>query len=338
MVEQGRATPINVLFTSVGRRVELVRAFREAFQGLHLDGKIIALDIDPLAPALQLVDSAHIVPHMHSPAYLPALTEICRREHVKLVFPLIDPDIPVLAEHREVVEATGAQLAVIPMAAVGITGDKWITTEFFRRLGLRTPQSWLPGQHNVKQSEYPLFIKPRNGSAAKHAFKVRNERELAFFSEYVRDPIIQECLPGPEITNDVVCDVDGSVLGVVSRQRIEVRTGEVAKGVTLYDRTITEACVKIAKALPAVGPITVQCMMKDGVPHFTEINARFGGGLPLAIAAGLNAPRLLLARAAGLPVDVPPIGCYQVGLYMTRYDESFLMTEQDREALAGNRI
>lgn len=326
------------MFTSVGRRVELVRAFRAAYQELGLQGSIIALDIDPLAPALQLASRPYIVPRVDSPSYLPAVLEICRKEQADLIFPLIDPDIPVLAASRATIEETGARLALIPASAVAITGDKWLTGEFFRNLKLPTPRSWLPGQREVPLSEYPLFIKPRNGSAAQYTFKVRNERELAFFSEYVPNPIVQECLPGPEITSDVVCDLDGSVLAVVSRQRIEVRSGEVAKGVTIYDRPITDACVKIALALPARGPITVQCMLKDGVPHFTEINARFGGGLPLAIAAGIDAPRLLLARAAGLTVDCPPLGCYRVGLYMSRYDDSTLLTEESREAMASCRL
>ena len=101
-------------------------------------------------------------------------------------------------------------------------------------------------------------------------------------------------LPGPEITNDVVCDLDGKVLSVVSRQRIRVRGGEVTVGKTVFDPAIAHACVRIAEMLPAVGPITVQCMMKrtpDGeAPAFTEINARLGGGVPLGISAGADSP------------------------------------------------
>jgi carbamoyl-phosphate synthase large subunit len=146
-----------------------------------------------------------------------------------------------------------------------------------------------------------------------------------FFSQYVQDPLVQEFLPGPEITTDVVCDLEGSVLGIVSRRRIEVRAGEVSKGVTIYDADIQEACVRIAEALPAVGPITVQCIMKDGKPVFTEINARLGGGIPLAVAAGLNAPALILARVAAVQIDVPPLGAYETGLHITRYDQSFFL-------------
>lgn len=337
--------PVNVLFTSAGRRVELLAAFRRAYDALGLAGHIVAVDIDPLAPALQVADRSFIVPRLRAPGYIPALVKICRREQVSLVFPLIDPDIPVLAAQRKALEVTGARLAVVSPQAAETTADKWLTQQFFRSLDLPTPLSWLPEQlsdagaarspaFSEKPDFFPVFIKPRRGSAAQHTFKVNDAAELAFFSRYVPDPVVQEFLPGPEITCDVVCDLDGTLLGVCQRQRIEVRWGEVAKGVTVADPAILDACARIAAALPAVGPITVQCMLKDGMPHFTEINARCGGGLPLAIAAGVDAPRWLLARAAGLPVDIPPLGQYQVGLAMTRFDDSFFLDEAARERFA----
>ena len=335
---QPAASPVHVLFTSVGRRVELLRAFRRAYQSLALEGQIVAADIDPLAPALQVADRPYIVPRLTTDVYIPTLVEICRREGVSLIFPLIDPDIPRLAENREALEATGARLAVVPAEAAATTADKWPTYQFFQRLGLPTPRSWLPDQLESAQTGYPLFIKPRFGSAGLATFKVRDERELGFFLGHVPDPIVQEFLPGPEITNDVICDLDGEVLAVVSRRRIEVRWGEVAKGVTVHNPAVMDGCLKIAQALPAVGPITVQCMMKDGVPHFTEINARLGGGAPLGIAAGVDSPRWLLARAAGLPVEIPPLGTYTTGLYLTRCDDSFFLTEAEREQMASHRL
>jgi carbamoyl-phosphate synthase large subunit len=90
--------------------------------------------------------------------------------------------------------------------------------------------------------------------------------------------------------------------------------------------------------LPAVGPITVQCMLKDERPYFTEINARLGGGVPLAIAAGVDVPALLLARAAGLPVQVPAPGAYTLGLHLVRFDDSFILTEAQRDQVARRHL
>jgi len=320
---------MNILFTSVGRRVELLRAFRCAYRSLNLDGLIIAIDIDPLAPALKIADRAYIVPKVNSPEYIPKLMKICRKERVNLIFPLIDPDIPVLSENRHTLEDLGIRLAVIPKESLEIVNDKWATRRFFHKIGVPTPFSLLPDEINNNNIMYPLFIKPRQGSAAKLTFKINNKSELDFFIKYVPNPIIQEFITGPEVTNDITCDLRSDILAIVSRKRIEVRWGEVSKGVTVYEPTIIEYCKKIAKSLPAVGPITVQCIMKDNLPYFTEINARFGGGLPLGIAAGVDSPKLILAKEAGLDIDVPPIGSYKVGLYITRFDDSFFLEESD---------
>ena len=97
-----------------------------------------------LAPALGVVDRAYLVPAASDPEYPLALADICRREWATLVFPLIDPDIPVLARERARIEQTGAQVVVLADWAMRLTQDKWLTTHFFQRIGLAAPRSWLP--------------------------------------------------------------------------------------------------------------------------------------------------------------------------------------------------
>ncbi len=329
---------MNVLFTSAGRRFELLRAFRHAYAELGLDGRIVATDIDPLAPALEQADRAFLVPRVTDPRLVPALVKICRSEHIDLIVPLVDRDIPMLVAHRAELEDTGARALVPSREAARTTRDKFLTYRFFCDLGVPAPRSWLPPEIRGSSTTYPLFIKPRCGSAAEQTFKINNDEELEFFLGYVEDPFVQEYLAGPEISNDVFCDLEGNVRSVVSRQRIEVRAGEVAKGKTVYDADIAEHCVRVAKGLETKGPITVQCILRDGLPYFTEVNARFGGGMPLGIAAGVDSPKWLLALAAGRDVDTPPLGTYQTGLYLTRFDESLVMKESDRARIESNRL
>jgi carbamoyl-phosphate synthase large subunit len=320
-----------MLFTSVGRRVELVRLFRAAYEGLGLSSNIVALDIDPLAPALGEADRPYLVPPLSDPSYIPTFLEICRRERPLRIFPLIDPDIPVLAAHRAEIEIAGASLAVVSARAAEVVSDKWKTGQFFKELGLSVPLTWLPEDINPSTMSYPLFIKPRAGSASQNSYTIQTEKDLSFFLTYIEDPIVQELLPGPEITTDVVCDVDSTLLAVVSRRRIEVRGGEVTKGVTIHNGAVLEGCKRIAEALPAVGPITVQCILKEGQPLFTEINARLGGGFPLSVAAGADTPRWLVARAAQIPMETLPIGSYESNVFMTRFDDSKIVHEGELE-------
>ncbi|HEV7459552.1 MAG TPA: ATP-grasp domain-containing protein [Solirubrobacteraceae bacterium] len=331
--------PVNVLFTSVGRRVELVRAFRRAYADLGVDGRILAVDIDPLAPALGECDDVFMVPRTDEPHYVSTLIELCGRERIALVLPLIDPDVPVLAVHRDALDATGARTMVLPGPAAVTVADKRATADLFADLDVPAPACWTSEEAAAATDlRFPVFVKPRFGSAGVDAHRADDRAELDFWLAHVTEPIVQEHLPGPEVTSDVLCLEDGRATAVVSRRRLEVRTGEVSKGVTVHDPDIVRHCVRIAEGIEARGPITVQCLRRDdGSPAFTEVNARFGGGAPLGFAAGMRSPHWLLAQAAGMELDLPELGAYEVGLYMTRYDESLFLREEERAALASRR-
>jgi carbamoyl-phosphate synthase large subunit len=323
---------INLLFTSVGRRVELIRAFKKSAKRLNIDCKIFGTDIDELAPALNDVDKSFIVPKVTDPNYINQLLEICEAEEINAVFPLIDPDITVLSMAEPLFSNLKLKLFVANQNAVKICEDKWQTFHFFKKLGLKTPESWDTDSHPNKNGDFPFFIKPRFGSASENTFKLNSQRDLDFFVDYVPKPIIQQHLSGPEITSDIVCDLDGKVLSIVSRQRIAVRGGEVIKGVTIHNMEIDTACRKIARALPARGPITAQCMMENGVPHWIEINARLGGGVPLALAAGVDVTGILIKIVCGDDLSPLPRFSYRENVYMTRFDDSLFISKAEQNA------
>ncbi len=319
---------VDVVLTAVGRRVELVRAFRRAYEALGVEGRIVGLDVDPLAPGLQEVDVPIRCPRTGTAEWEEMLFELCDRPGEVLIFPLIDPDVTALAGLRSSLEEAGGRPLVVPAEAAGTISDKWLTYRFFEDLGVRTAWTVAADDVDVDGLEFPVFLKPRRGSASQGVHRIDDAEELRFWTRRVEDPVVQEFLPGPEITTDVVMDFEGRPLGAVSRRRIEVRGGEVSKGTTVLRPGLLEACVDVARALGAVGPVTVQAIMKDDEPCFTEVNGRFGGGCPLGFAAGVDGPRWLLALAAGLKPELPALGAYDTDLYLTRYDESFFMTEE----------
>ncbi len=79
---------IDVLFTSGGRHVELLQAFRDAYSLLGITGDVIAIDADPRTPALQVADKPFIVLLLDSPDYIPVLTKIAADENATMIFPL----------------------------------------------------------------------------------------------------------------------------------------------------------------------------------------------------------------------------------------------------------
>ena len=85
---------MNVLITSAGRRVSLLRAFQE--QTAARNGGTFAGDQDPLAPALHLADDAFVLPPIEDPTYIDALLSIVKRRKIKLLVPTIDTELPFL--------------------------------------------------------------------------------------------------------------------------------------------------------------------------------------------------------------------------------------------------
>ena len=307
-------SPITFLFTSVGRRVELMRHFI-AYQEAHPDRlRVLGTEIDPHAPAAQVLgDAVTIVPRVNDPSYPKVMAELCQSEGVDAAFPLIDPDIPRLGS-----DDVAVPLASVTPEAAEMVSDKLETFRWLSGNGIPTPHSWLPDDDSPRT--VPCFMKPRRGSGGVDAFKVDDEREYDFFRDYISEPIAQELLAGPEVTVDVIVGRQHEVMSIIQRKRLAVRGGEVTRGEVIADPVIDQAVSDVVKALAPIGPVTVQGMYaEDGSFRVTEINARMGGGLPLSIAAGVPVAELLVRSWAEETVE--PVSA-EVGLRMVRFDDS----------------
>lgn len=321
---------LNILISSAGRRVALVKAFRKALRSLSMTGRVVAIDISRTAPALYAADSAHVVPRVDDEEFLPALSSIVKREKIGLIIPTIDPELPLYSrQYERFRDELGITVAVSSPAVVDTCTDKHAFYRFLKSIGVPTPRT-VYGLDILKgaetELEFPLFVKPRSGFASVHVFKVDDEGELRFLIRKYPDLIVQQYIRGTEYTVDLLSDLEGTVLSIVPRQRIEVRAGEVTRSRTEKHGAIIEYSGKIAERLGSRGPITLQCLLFEGTPYFFEVNPRVGGGLPASIAAGANTPGMLIRLACGHRVR-PIIGRFRENHYMLRYDDAVYRTE-----------
>ena len=310
---------LNVLVTAAGRRTSLVLAFME--EARRRGGRVLASDVDPLAPALYLADEALNIPRTGDPAYVDALLEAVAHHAIRLIIPTIDTDLPVLAQTQAEFAALGCRVAVSSESFVAITLDKHQAGVTFGSRGIHVPRSWLPPLDQVGELPSRVFVKPRRGSASQDVHQVAWE-ELDSVLGLVPDPIVQEVLTGPEITIDALLDFEGRPIHYVPRRRIRTLGGESIQGVTLdHDPLLEdwiEGVLELCSAMGALGPLTIQAFLTPNGPVLSEINPRFGGGFPLALAAGGSYPAWLLDMVDGRPVS-PRLRAYETGLYMTRY-------------------
>ncbi|MGZ4396302.1 MAG: ATP-grasp domain-containing protein [Gaiellaceae bacterium] len=267
-----------VLFTCAGQRVDIVTAFSRA------GATTVAVDTNPLAPALYHADSHALVPLVGDPAYVDVLAELVRAHEIRLIVPLTDLDQQLLTEHRD--EIAPAIPLVPDGDVVEATRDKYRAHRLFAERGIDSPPTWLPDELPA-ELDYPVLVKARRGFGSRHIFRAESAVELEFFlARTPVDSMVQAVCRGAEFSIDVFCDLDGRCLNAIPRTMIESKGGESIKGMTVRDWDLIEHGRAVAEALPLKGPGTIQCFREaDGTHRVTDVNARFGGAFPLPHAA-----------------------------------------------------
>lgn len=313
---------IGVLFTCIGRRVSLLRAFARAGKQLKIDLSLMGTDTTELSSALQLCDKRFVVKPTTDPGYLSQLLKIVRDNHVDLLVPTVDLDLKLLAVNKAKFAKLGCCVLISKPKVIDICQDKRKTYKFLTKSGFDTPvtmsvHSALAG----KNLSWPCFLKPWDGYAGRGTAIAKNRTDLQFYSRKVPNCIVQEFINGTEYTCDVFVDLEMRPRCVVPRNRIEVRSGEVSKGQVVKNRKIMEVSANLVEKLGAgPGVITLQLFLADdGRMRFIEINPRFGGGAPLSIKAGANFPKWILQQLVGRKMNISFAG-FRDKLTMLRYD------------------
>jgi carbamoyl-phosphate synthase large subunit len=297
---------------------------------------VIATDVSAYAPAVHLADRAYRVPLSTDPAYLQELLSLCAGDGVRLVVPTIDDELPLIGAAREAFAAVGAFAACSSEATALTCNDKALTCARLLEAGVPAARTWLPHALPAKPA-FPVFIKPRSGRGAVGAHVVRNQRELAFFRDYVESPIVQEYLDGPEYTIDVLCDTAGRPLTIVPRERVVIRSGVIDRGRTVKSPVLIGLAERVCAAMPFVGPLNIQCRMRGDTPAVFEINPRFSGGIPLTIAAGADIPTMLIQLARGVAV-APQVGAFQDDLWISKYESAVFLPSSDLQLARPARV
>lgn len=220
---------MNILITSAGQRVSLVRSFQEELKKYFNDGHVFTADLNPtLAPACHISDKYFQVPRVTDDGYINNLLELCMNNNIKLVVPTIDTELLILSENIDRFKKNNIQLLVSDLDLIQKCRDKRKTNAFFESKGINVPE-----QYNAENLKYPVFVKPFDGSLSKGIFIAYNESDIKeehignpklMFMEYISDQYFDE------FTVDCYYDKNADLKCVVPRQRIFVRAGEVNKG------------------------------------------------------------------------------------------------------------
>jgi len=314
-----------ILISSVGRRAQLVECFRRGARELGIALSVLGTDAAPdLSPGSQLVDRCFKVPRCSDPQFVPETLTVCRNHNVNLIVPTIDPELPIYAAHVEDFEIIGSKVLISSPRTIDIAFDKCRTNEWFVAQGFPTVTQQCLEQvlSNLSKWTFPVIVKPRRGSAS-IGVRIVDDAEALRSLKGQNGLLVESIAQGIEHTTNLFVDRSGRCLCAVPHQRLETRGGEVSKGITVKNNKLMELAKSVAEALPgARGPLNLQGFVdKNNEVQFTEINARFGGGFPLAAEAGANFCRWILEEMFGVP-STASFSNWRDHLLMLRFDSA----------------
>ena len=316
---------MNVMITSAGKRVSLVKEFQSEARKRNKNNLIYTCDLKPeLSPACYLSDKSFIVPPASSPDYVENLLKICEKNSINIIVPTIDPELLVLSENKRLFEQIGVEVVISDPEFIVQCRDKKLTHKYFDSIGVNRATDV-----DINNPSFPFFVKPSDGSCSVGAFKVSNPeglKEIDF--ENTKNMFLEYLDPKEhtEYTIDLYFNRDSELSCCVPRKRIEVRAGEVNKGMTLKNFLIPYVMEKFKKVPGVYGCINFQVFVNHSTDNIygVEINPRFGGGYPLSYLAGANYPGWIIDEYADSS-QIDYFDGWESNLLMLRYDDEVLV-------------
>lgn len=260
-------------------------------------------------------------------AFVAAVTEICRREAIDVIFPSWDPYVGVLSKNRDHFAALGVTIPVPDFATVLTSIDKWRTVEAAQSVGFPCPRTYLyaaPEQLReiADREAFPLVVKPRFTSGGRGMTIVRTRAELEAAAPRIAAahgaPLIQEYIPGGDRTSvQFVLDRDGSLLFAFHKLRHRTfrrtaRLATVSESARPDDRIVkTAALLKQIGWWGAMGIETIRDP-RDGLDKLMEVNPRFPRQVWNRTELGINEPAMCVRIARGERVE--PVAGYPPGV------------------------
>ncbi len=319
----------NILITSAGTRNKVVQYFKK-----QMAGNVVAVDCSSIGPAIYDADKAYIVPRIDDPDYINVLLDICKKEEIKGLFALIDPELSLIAKNYDKFTAIGTTPIVSSYELCETSLDKYRMYEMLNKLGIPTAKCYLDIEsfetaREQGEVDYPVFVKPRSGSASININSVKSKEMLTALFHESDDLMIQEFMKGQEYGADVYIDmISGKCTSIFLKKKIKMRAGETDKSISVKNENLFKQIATFVEKVGYRGMIDIDLFHDEDSDTFylSEVNPRFGGGYPHAFECGVNFPKMIINNLEGKENPVS-IGDYREGIYMMKYNEVLIMPQ-----------
>jgi predicted ATP-grasp superfamily ATP-dependent carboligase len=237
--------------------------------------------------------------------FLKEIVETVNRFPVEAVVPMDDWECDLLSLNENRAKL-GCQIMISSQESYEHARDKNKTLQLACELGIRTPKSVLLRKPDeieqvVAEIGLPLVVKPVKGSGSRGFMLVKNQKKLLTFPKLMAEfgPMIaQEFIPSGGSLGVSYLMNDGDLRAVFSHKRLveypESGGPSIVRESVRHEEA-EDAGRRLLESMRWNGVAMVEFRIdsRTSEPVLMEINPRFWGSLPLAIASGVDFPKLL---------------------------------------------
>ena len=291
--------------------------------------RLIGADMNDDTTMLQMVHAFYPVPRGDDSQYVEVLLDICRKEKVDVLLPIMSVELEALAKNSARFEEIGTMVSVSKPAQLEIANDKLKLFRYLQSQGLpcaafRSAATVPQLRDAVYELGYPekkVCVKATDGSGSR-GFRILNANTTKydrFFHEkpssceisleelcqllqekaHFPELIVMQYLPGCEYTADLLAR-DGQVLYNCCRKSLRMENSIMLDSVVVHNPEVERLCAQVVESLGLDGNVGFDVREdENGVPFIMECNPRITAGIPVFYHAGVNLPYLCVKKVLG---------------------------------------
>ena len=226
--------------------------------------------------------------------YLAFLKDLCEKEKIDYVFPMIDYEIDLLNVNREWFEKHGVVLCMSPKEPLDIIRNKKKLSDYVAEhcsIIKSIPTVFLSDMEQPAW-EFPVVCKPNDGRSSQGLCYIQNLAEWEDFKNTIKKGkyIVEPFIVGPRVVAEVVRDAKHCrTVAMVRRELLSTPHGCSLTVLVYEDQTLENEVKKLADMLGIIGDVNFEFILdKNGTYHLIECNPRFSAGCEFSCMGGYD--------------------------------------------------